>query len=77
MKKIPFPKAHSNLAAVINQVCREHNTVTIIRNRQPSVVLIARNDYASLMETAHLLHTPANANRLLASISNLTKKNCH
>ena len=36
--------------------------------RQKNVSLIATDELSSLMETAHLLRSPENASRLLASI---------
>jgi antitoxin YefM len=45
--------------------------VIITRNRDQAVVMISLEDYESLEETAYLLRSPANARRLLDSISDL------
>jgi antitoxin YefM len=43
----------------------------ITRNRDQAVVMLSLEDYESLQETAYLLRVPANARRLLESISSL------
>ena len=43
----------------------------ITRNREQAVVMLSLEDFTSLEETAYLLHTPANAKRLLNSIRDL------
>ncbi len=49
----------------------DHDPVIITRNRDQAVVMISLEDYESLEETAYLLRSPANARRLLDSISDL------
>jgi len=55
----------------MDQVCEDHDPVIITRNRDQAVVLISLEDYESLQESAYLLRSPANARRLLESISEL------
>lgn len=43
----------------------------ITRAGHDPVVMVALDDYESLKETAHLLKSPENARRLLASIDRL------
>jgi antitoxin YefM len=71
MDTIPFSAARANLAKIIDRVCDNHETLIITRNGEQSVVMLSLEDYQSLEETAYLLHSPANANRLLASINQL------
>jgi antitoxin YefM len=52
-------------------VCVDHDPVIITRNRDQAVVMMSLEDYESLQETAYLLRSPANARRLLESISEL------
>ena len=67
MKAITYTKARENLAQTIQNVCRAHDPVVIIREREDSVVMISLEDYESLSETAYLLQSPKNARRLLAA----------
>ena len=71
MEAITYTEARENLAKTIQRVCRDHDPVIITRKREDSVVMISREDYDSLAETAYLLKSPKNARRLLASLVEL------
>jgi antitoxin YefM len=69
MKAITYTAARESLAATMDGVCDDHDPVIITRNRDQAVVMMSLADYESLQETAYLLRSPANARRLLESIS--------
>jgi antitoxin YefM len=71
MKAITYTAARESLASTMDRVCLDHDPVMITRNRDQAVVMISLEDYESLEETAYLLRSPANARRLLDSISDL------
>ena len=71
MKAITYAAARESLASTMDRVCVDHDPVIITRNRDQAVVMISLEDYESLEETAYLLRSPANARRLLDSISDL------
>lgn len=71
MKAITYTAARENLASTMHGVCVDHAPVIITRNRDQAVVMMSLADYESLQETAYLLRSPANARRLLESISEL------
>lgn len=71
MKAITYTAARENLASTMDGVCMDHAPVIITRNRDQAVVMMSLADYESLQETAYLLRSPANARRLLESISEL------
>lgn len=71
MNAITYTAARENLASTMDQVCRDRAPVIITRNRDQSVVMLSLEEFESLEETAHLLRSPVNANRLLASIAAL------
>jgi antitoxin YefM len=71
MKTVTYTAARENLAATMDQVCEDREPMIITRNRDQAVVMISAEDYNALEETAHLLRSPANARRLLASMKNL------
>jgi antitoxin YefM len=73
MKAITYTAARESLAATMDSVCDDHDPVIITRNRDRAVVMMSLEDYESLQETAHLLRAPANARRLLDSISELQR----
>ncbi len=55
----------------MDRVCNDHEALTITRNGEQSVVMLSLEDYKSLEETAYLLRTPANVERLLSTATQL------
>jgi len=64
---ITATEARKHLFPLIEQVNNDHHPVEIM-SRRGNAVLISRDDYDALEETAHLLRSPANARRLLESL---------
>jgi antitoxin YefM len=52
----------------MDEVCDDHAPLLVTRRNARNVVLVSEDDYEGLMETVHLLKSPANAARLLRSI---------
>ncbi len=69
-----YTYARANLAKLLNQVTRDREVVVIQRRGQEDVAMIPAAELSSLMETAHLLRSPKNAERLLSSL-NMALKN--
>jgi antitoxin YefM len=65
---ITASEARKNLFPLIQQVNDDRQPVEIT-SKGGDAVLISRADYDALNETALLLRTPANARRLLESLS--------
>lgn len=65
---ITYTDARQNLASTMDAVCDSHEPVIITRRKAKSVVMISLDDYNSIAETAYLLGSPKNADRLRASI---------
>ena len=63
-----YTDARANLAAYLDRATEDRETVIISRRGADDVALIAADELSSLMETAHLLRSPANAARLLAAL---------
>jgi antitoxin YefM len=55
----------------MNRVCDDHEPLIITRNSEQAVVMMSLEDYKALEETAYLLRSPQNAQRLLSSIAQL------
>lgn len=64
---ITASEARKNLFPLIEQVNDDRIPVEITSKRG-AAVLMSRSEYDALEETAHLLRSPANARRLLASL---------
>lgn len=60
--------ARKNLFPLIEEVNNDHTTVEI-NSRNGDAVLMSRDEYEALEETAYLLRSPANARRLLESLT--------
>lgn len=69
-----YTNARSNFRNLIDQVNDDSEPVIITTNKN-NAVLISEDDYNSMMETLYLLQSPANAERLAQSISNLERGN--
>lgn len=75
MDAITYSSARASLASTMDRVCEDHEPLIITRSGKPSVVMLSLEDYNSLDETAYLLRSPANAQRLLESIAQLKAGN--
>lgn len=71
MNAITYSEARANLAETITRVCDDHDPVIITKKSDKSVVMISLDDYEAMEETAYLLRSPKNAQRLLESIREL------
>ena len=71
MKAMTYTAARENLARTIERVCEDHDPVIITKRRDQAVVMISLEDYQSLDETAYLLRSPENAQRLRDSVEQL------
>ncbi len=68
MQVINFSEARKNLKTVIDQVIDDADYTIIARRDAPDAVMMSLDTFNSLMETVHLLKTPANAAHLARSI---------
>ena len=63
-----YTQARANLAALCDQVASTRVPVVIHRRGREDVALVAAAELRSLEETAHLLSSPKNAQRLLTAL---------
>lgn len=71
MNILTFSEARAGLKAVMDDVCTDHSPTVITRQSGDPVVMLSLADFNSIEETLHLLSSPKNASRLLASIEQL------
>ena len=64
IRETTYTGARKNLATLMDQVTDTHEPVLIRRRGKAPVALIAAEDLSSWMETAYLLRSPKNAERL-------------
>lgn len=68
MHVINFSEARKHLKTIIDQVIDDADYTIIARRDAPDAVVMSLDTFNSLMETVHLLKTPANAAHLARSI---------
>ncbi len=68
MRVVNFSEARSSLKSVIDQVIADADYTVISRRDAPDAVLMSLDTFNSLLETVHLLKSPANAAHLARSI---------
>lgn len=73
MRIVTFSDARNTLRAVLDQVVEDADVTVIARRDAPDAVVMSFDYYTSLMETVHLLSTPANAAHLEKSLEQARK----
>lgn len=68
-----YTQARDGLAKLLDQVTHNREVVVIQRRGEEEVAMIAASELASLIETAYLLRSPANARRLLSALGRALK----
>ena len=64
-----YTQARAALASLCDEVASTREPVIIRRRNAEDVALVSADELASLLETAHLLRSPKNAQRLLPAIN--------
>ncbi len=63
-----YTELRQELASFLNRVSEDQEIVVVRRRNAPDVALIPASELAGLMETAHLLRSPRNAQRLVTAL---------
>lgn len=71
MRVVNFSDARNNLKKVIDDVVDDSDYTVISRRDAPDAVLLSLDSFNSLMETVHLLKSPANAAHLARSLAQM------
>jgi antitoxin YefM len=69
MAHVSYTQLRSNLVTYMEQVCDSRAPLHVTRQNARGVVMLSEDEYEGMMETLHLLRSPANAARLLESIA--------
>lgn len=70
-----FTQANTKLAYFLDEAIHSREIVIIQREGEEDVALIAADELTGLLETAHLLRSPANAERLLTTLARVRQGN--
>jgi len=73
MRTVNFSDARNNLKEVFDRVVADQDVTIITRRDADDVVVMSLSNWNSWKETEYLLANPANARRLLDSLSDLDR----
>jgi antitoxin YefM len=68
-----YTHARAKLASLLDEVTKNREIVIIQRRGSEDVAMITADELAGILETAHLLRSPANAKRLLTTLERVKK----
>lgn len=68
---VNYTEARQKLKSLMDSVVDDRIAVVITRSRREPVMMIAKSEFDSLMETFHLLRSPRNAERLRAALAEI------
>lgn len=75
MHTISYSAFRAHLAGTLDKVNEDHNPITITRQNGKPAVVMSLEDFHSYEETAYLMASPKNAERLNQAISEVEAGN--
>jgi antitoxin YefM len=69
MLHVSFTELRKHLAHFMNKATQDRDSILVTRQGAEPVVLLAQSEYESMLETMHLMSSPANAKRLNEGIA--------
>lgn len=69
MQHITLNELQANLPTLFEQVSQQHEIIEVSQNAEQAVILIASQEYRSLIETLYLLQSQTNADWLNQGIA--------
>ena len=63
-----YSQARAQFAHLLDEVVQNQEVVIVHRRGKEDVAMISASELSSLVETAHLMRSPKNAQRLLAAL---------
>ena len=73
MLQTTYTNARANFAGLCDEVTENREIVVIRRRKGSNVAMIAADELQSLVESAHLMRSPKNAERLLSALERALK----
>ena len=69
-----YTALREQLASVLDQVADDREIVIVRRRKSKDVALVAADELNGLLETAHLLRSPKNAERLFSALQRASQR---
>jgi antitoxin YefM len=64
METFTYSNLRANLKSALDRAVDDHEVITVKRAKGGDAVILSKEDYNALAETAYLLRSPANAKQL-------------
>ena len=71
MVETTYTSLRENLASILDRVANDREVVIVRRKGDQRVAMISADELSGLLETAHLLRSPKNAQRLLDAMESV------
>lgn len=71
MDVVTYSEARANLKDVMDRVVADKTVIIVTRQKAEAVVMVSLSEWNSMVETANLLSSPVNAERLRRSIEQM------
>jgi len=75
MVETTYTSLRENLASMMDRVVNDREVVIVRRKGDKKVAIIPADELSGLLETAHLLRSPKNAERLMKALHRATATN--
>lgn len=72
-KQTNYTSLRQNLASILDEVIEDRGYIIVSRSGKEDVAILAASELSNLMETVHLLKSPANARKLFAAMERADK----
>ncbi len=69
MTTIPLGEARARFSELVDSAEATHERITVTRHGRPVAVLLSADDFASMVETVHVLSTPGALEEIRASLA--------
>ena len=67
-KQTNYTNLRQNLASILDEEIEDRGLIIVSRTGKEDVAILAASELSSMMETLHLLKSPANAKKLFAAM---------
>ncbi len=74
MVETTYTSLRQNLAATMDRIVKDREVVMVRRKGSQRIAMISADELSSLLETAHLLRSPRNAERLFKALRRADRK---
>lgn len=74
MTETTYTNLRQDLASVLDRVANDHEVVIVRRRGARTVAMVPADELMGLIETAHLLRSPKNAQRLLKALGRAVQR---